>query len=81
MLNLAECVCKVEIEYDNHGKRGIGVGQVNLYKIDAGKKAEFIEKLSVKFESLGEQDYQSTNDINVMYTVGTYGVSLKNEMH
>ena len=64
MLNLAECVCKVEIEYDNHGKRGIGMGQVNLYKIDAGKKAEFIEKLSVKFESLGEQDYQSTNDIN-----------------
>lgn len=48
------------------------MGQVNLYKIDAGKKKEFIDKLGAKFEFLGEQDYQSMNDKNVIYTVDTY---------
>lgn len=35
------------------------MGQVNLYKIDAAKKTEFIDKLGAKFEFLGKQDYQS----------------------
>lgn len=48
------------------------MGQVNLYKIDAAKKTEFIDKLGIKFEFLGEQEYQTTDDENVIYTVGTY---------
>ena len=36
------------------------------------KKTEFIDKLGEKFEFLGEQDYQSADDKNAMYTVGTY---------
>ena len=33
---------------NKRGKRGIGMGQVNLYKIDAAKRAEFIDKLGIQ---------------------------------
>lgn len=49
------------------------MGQINLYKIDRDKSAEFIEKLYVKFDFLGEQDYTTIDDENTYtYTVSTY---------
>lgn len=61
-----------KLKYQISLERGIRMGQVNLYKIDTGKKLEFLDKLEDKFEFLGEQDYCSTNDEDIVYTVGTY---------
>lgn len=47
------------------------MGQINLYKIDTNKKADFMEKLREKFEFLGEQVYYLLDDRKA-YTVGTY---------
>lgn len=35
------------------------MGQINLYKIDENKKDDFLNKLTEKFEFIGEQDYNS----------------------
>ena len=48
------------------------MGQVNLYKIDGNKKEDFLNKLSEKFEFIGEQDYNSLDNNEHVYTVGTY---------
>lgn len=48
------------------------MGQVNLYKIDVNKKAEFRDNLCNKFEFIGEQDYSLMNGEDIVYTVGTY---------
>lgn len=48
------------------------MGQVNLYKIDNGKKEEFKSKLNEKFEFLGEQSYSLIDDTEKAYMVGTY---------
>lgn len=49
------------------------MGQINLYKIDNKKKAEFIERLTDKFEILGEQEYKTTDEQNAIpYLVTTY---------
>ena len=48
------------------------MGQVNLYKIDVNKKAEFRDNLCNKFEFIGEQDYSLMSGENIVYTVGTY---------
>lgn len=48
------------------------MGQVNLYKIDGNKKEDFLNKLSEKFEFIGEQDYNSLDNNENVYTVGTY---------
>lgn len=51
---------------------GVNMGQVNLYKIDGNKKDDFLDKLSEKFEFIGEQDYNSLDNKENVYTVGTY---------
>lgn len=49
------------------------MGQINLYKIEHGKKAEFINRLDDKFECLGEQNYDRISEDNsYTYTVTTY---------
>ena len=48
------------------------MGQVNLYKIDGNKKNDFLDKLNEKFELIGEQDYNSLNNEEDVYTVSTY---------
>lgn len=49
------------------------MGQINLYKIDNKKKAEFIAGLADKFEILGEQEYKPTDEQNAIpYLVTTY---------
>ena len=48
------------------------MGQVNLYKIDGNKKEDFLNKLSEKFKFIGERDYNSLDNNENMYTVGTY---------
>ena len=48
------------------------MGQVNLYKIDGNKKNDFLDKLNQKFEFIGEQDYNSLDNEEDVYTVGTY---------
>ena len=50
----------------------MGMGQVNLYKIDGNKKEDFLNKLSENFEFIGEQDYNSLDNNEKVYTVGTY---------
>ena len=46
------------------------MGQVNLYKIDGNKKEDFLNKLSENFEFIGEQDYNSLDNNEKVYTVG-----------
>ena len=48
------------------------MGQINLYKIDENKKDDFLNKLTEKFEFIGEQDYNSMENEKIVYTVGTY---------
>lgn len=48
------------------------MGQINLYKIDRRKKEVFLDKLSEKFEFIGEQDYNIDDNKKNVYTVGTY---------
>ena len=48
------------------------MGQINLYKIDKGKKGDFMDKLVEKFEFLGEQNYRLVGEENTVYVVGTY---------
>ena len=48
------------------------MGQVNLYKIDGNKKDDFLDKLNEKFEFIGEQDYSSLDNEEILYTVSTY---------
>lgn len=48
------------------------MGQANLYKIDGHKKEDFLNKLNEKFEFIGEQDYNSLDNNEKVYTVGTY---------
>lgn len=57
------------------------MGQVNLYKIDVNKKAEFRDNLCNKFEFIGEQDYSLMSGENIVYTVGTYISISKKEAH
>ena len=46
-----------QLAYGN--KWGTNMGQINLYKIDENKKDDFLNKLTEKFEFIGEQDYNS----------------------
>lgn len=48
------------------------MGQINLYKIDSNKKRDFLDKLTEKFEFLGEQSYYLIDDEEKTYMVGTY---------
>lgn len=48
------------------------MGQVNLYKIDGNKKNDFLDKLNEKFEFIGEQNYNSVDNEQDVYTVSTY---------
>lgn len=48
------------------------MGQVNLYKIDGNKKNDFLDKLNEKFELIGEQNYNSVDNEQDVYTVSTY---------
>lgn len=48
------------------------MGQVNLYKIEGNKKDDFLDKLGEKFEFIGEQNYNSLDNEENTYIVGTY---------
>ena len=56
---------------NKRGKRGIGMGQVNLYKIYAAKRAEFIDKLGTKLlfskgvKQLSYKEIDTTNLIEI----------------
>lgn len=43
------------------------MGQINLYKIDENKKDDFLNKLTEKFEFIGEQDYNSMENEKIVY--------------
>ena len=47
----------------------MGMGQVNLYKIDGNKKEDFLNKLSENFEFIGEQDYNSLDNNEKVYVM------------
>lgn len=40
--------------------------------LDENKKDDFLNKLTEKFEFIGEQDYNSMENEKIVYTVGTY---------
>lgn len=48
------------------------MGQINLYKIDGDKKAEFFDRLNEKFECVGCEEYTGISNDEVSYEVGTY---------
>ena len=48
------------------------MGQVNLYKIDENKRIGFLDQLREKFEFIGEQNYNLSDDEKNTFTVGTY---------
>lgn len=48
------------------------MGQINLYKIDGSKKEDFLNKLTEKFDFIGEQNYYPINHKENGYTVGTF---------
>lgn len=49
------------------------MGQINLYRIDECKKAEFVKRLDDKFEFLDKKNFQriASGDTCITYTVPT----------
>lgn len=48
------------------------MGQINLYKIDAKKAIEFINKLGIGYRCIGEQEYTLKDDEGNTYRISTY---------